>query len=72
MIGPPDLSKRHNSPHDRGESDAYYQRPYDPHRYLRMFNDSDAGAQRVALTHPAEIRAYSAAFDDETDRKDWG
>jgi hypothetical protein len=56
----------HGSPEDRGSADAYYWRPYRPHKWL-----DGLGRDEVILTDPAEIAAYDLGFFNETDRKDW-
>jgi hypothetical protein len=51
--------KYHGSPYDRGRADSYYRRGLSPHKWL------DAkGLQRVDLTDPAELSAYSAGYND--------
>ena len=76
-----DYPRYHGSPFDRGSADAYYGRDKDPHKYVTpqargdTFADFLAGPSpegRVTLTDPAEIEAYLAGYDGETDRKDWG
>ena len=62
--------QRHGGPFDRGSADAYYHRPYDPHYY----KGDTYGSDRVELKDmtAAEITAYTAGYNQTTDRKDWG
>ena len=60
--------RSHGSPYDRGSADAYYWRKADPHKYP----NGTYNGERVVLTDPAEIAAYMAGYNNETDRKDWG
>lgn len=62
-----DTSKRHGGAYDRGSADRYYGRPFDPHKY-------EAGtysSERIALTDPEEIAAYTEGYEQEQDRKIW-
>jgi hypothetical protein len=60
--------REHGSPEDRGSADAYYGRLPQPHKYPNGTGNSP----RIELTDPVEIAAYLAAYEGETDRKDWG
>ena len=57
-------------PRDRGSADAYYQRPFDPHWYP---NGTGKGIKitQVDMTSE-EVAEYTEAYNNETDRKDWG
>lgn len=59
----------HGSPEDRGAADSYYGRRHDPHKYV---SKPDGSRERVTLTDPAEIEAYSKGYRENDDRKDWG
>lgn len=58
----------HGGPADRGSADAYYGRSKDPHKYPH----GTYNGERVTLTDPKEIQEYLDAYENETDRKDWG
>jgi len=58
----------HGGPADRGSADAYYWRPRDPHKYPHGTYNGD----KVTDLTPEELEAYNHAYDNETDRKDWG
>lgn len=61
---------RHGGPADRGSADRYYGRPREPHYYLGGTAMSPlVGKDRMT---DQEIAEYNAAYDAETDRKDWG
>lgn len=54
----------HGSPADRGSADYYYWRAKRPHKMV--------GRDEVTDLTQEEIEQYNAAYDSETDRKDWG
>jgi len=62
--------QRHGGAYDRGSADAYYGRSFEPHFYTGATYMS----ARVELEHmtAAEITAYTAGYNQTTDRKDWG
>jgi hypothetical protein len=60
---------QHCSPQDRGSSDAYYQRPYDPH-YITD-NGKGIWIEEADMT-PEQIEEYKYGYENETERKDWG
>ena len=64
------LESKHGSPMDRGSSDRYYGRPYDPHWYP----DGAYIGKRIELADMTveQIVDYSYGYNNETDRKDWG
>lgn len=62
-----DISKRHGGPYDRGSADRYYGRAFDPHKY----GAGTYASERIALTDPAEIEAYTRGYDEEESRKIW-
>lgn len=64
------FSTRHGSPYDRGSADRYYGRPFLPHYYKGDSYHSDI--VRVDDMTAEEIEAYTAGFDEQNDRKDWG
>lgn len=55
---------KHGSPEDRGSSDRYYGRPYNPHWHWY----SDHGCQVVESEHMTveEIGAYNKGWHEET------
>lgn len=59
------MDRSHGSPSDRGSADAYYGRPYSPHKFGENFT-------AVNLTSAREIADYRMAYFGEYDRKDWG
>ena len=58
----------HGSPEDRGAADRYYGRSRNPHYYPNGTHT----VPLVTLLNKAEVAAYNRAYDEETDRKDWG
>jgi len=60
----------HGSPADRGSADRYYGRSKDPHKYPNGTNNYPR-INAIDLTKK-EIAEYNEAYDNETDRKDWG
>ena len=60
---------RHGGPYDRGSADAYYRRPYNPHYYVGSTSFSER-IEKENMT-VAEIAAYEAGYDEETDQKNW-
>lgn len=60
---------RHGGPYDRGSSDAYYGRGYNPHYYRGKTYASEC-VEQSAMTE-AEIAEYDAGYDEEYDRKNW-
>lgn len=61
--------QRHGGPYDRGSVDAYYHRAYEPHYY----RGNTYTSERVELKDmtAAEITAYTAGYNQTTERKDW-
>ena len=65
--------QRHGGPFDRGGSDYYYGRKFEPHYYTGATYSSDKvemkemSAEEIA----AYTRGYNAAEEDGT-QKDWG
>ena len=64
------LGRYHGSASDRGGADRYYGRGRDPHYYPNG-TGNDPKVEAKDMTEE-EIAAYNKAFDEETDRKDWG
>jgi hypothetical protein len=60
----------HGSAEDRGSSDRYYGRRYDPHYYVWGSYTSER-IQENKLTDE-DRRLYKKGWEEETDRKDWG
>ena len=56
-----------DTPEDRGSADAYYHRPWNPHKFT-------AYGKRVTIESltPQEIVDYTRGYNNEEDRKDWG
>jgi|TARA_B110000503_G_C6855297_1_gene292557 hypothetical protein len=65
-----EYNTRHGGPYDRGSSDAYYGRRFDPHYYA----GDTYSSPRIALTDMAvdEIVAYTVGYRDCNERKAWG
>lgn len=64
--------QRHGGPYDRGSSDAYYRRRYNPHFY-KMDPHSSERVDEAAMT-VEEREAYDAGYYDQKDSgdfKDW-
>tara|TARA_B110001454_G_scaffold204983_1_gene214210 strand:+ start:1738 stop:2007 length:270 start_codon:yes stop_codon:yes gene_type:complete len=64
---------RHGGPYDRGKSDSYYQRGFNPHYFTSGTHNSPMVDKDSML--PDEIIAYSAGYDDNEkagEFKDWG
>ena len=61
--------KRHGGPYDRGSADRYYGRSYNPHYFKGATHQSEL----VTLEDMSadDITAYTAGFNNETDRKVW-
>jgi len=60
---------KNGSPADRGSADAYYWRQPDPH----CWPAGTYKGERVALIPGTpEYREYMAAYEAETDRKNYG
>lgn len=62
--------QRHGGAYDRGSADAYYGRLFDPHYY----RGATYASERVGLADMTaeEITAYTAGYNQTTERKDWG
>ena len=58
----------HGSPFDRGSSDAFYDRPKNPHKYP----NGSYSSPKIQLVNPIEIAEYNAGYDNQDNRKDWG
>ena len=54
-----------DTPEDRGSADAYYHRPWNPHKF--------ADGKRVTIESltPQEIVDYTRGYNNEESRKDW-
>ena len=64
--------KRHGGPHDRGNADYYYNRPYNPH-YFRGSTYSSPRVGESDMTEE-EIQEYANGWDRAEligDRKDY-
>jgi hypothetical protein len=61
----------HNGPADLGSRDAFYGRPAQPRRVVRVTPGTDLGAISWPAWSPAERAAYLEAYDSEPDRKLW-
>jgi hypothetical protein len=60
---------KHGSPYDRGSADYYYGRGRDPHYYPN--GTGNAPRVKVEDMTQAELDAYHAGYEEETDRKQW-
>ena len=60
---------QHGSPYDRGSADYYYGRGSTPHCYPN--GTGNAPRVKVEDMTRAELDAYHAGYDQETDRKQW-
>ena len=60
---------RHGGPYDRGSADAYYGRAYLPHYYKGATYFSDKVYADDMSSE--EIQAYTAGYENQTDRKAW-
>ena len=60
---------KHGSPYDRGSADRYYGRGSEPHHYPN--GTGNAPRVKVEDMAKAEVEAYHAGYDQETDRKQW-
>ena len=65
-----EIERIHGSPADRGSCDRYYGRRRNPHKFPNGTNVWPR-VNTIDLTKK-EIAAYNKAYDEETDRKDWG
>ena len=61
--------RRHGGPYDRGSADRYYGRQFDPHYYVGSTGMSKKIFQEEMT--PEQIAAYTAGWDEETERKEW-
>lgn len=68
-----ELDMRHGSPYDRGAADSYYQRPFEPHYFVKdTYNSPRISAANMSA---AEVALYARGFTDNEERgqfKDWG
>lgn len=55
------FSERHGGPFDRGDADAFYGRPYNPHYYVGATYDSTRLDE--CDMSPIEIEAYKAGYE---------
>ena len=66
---------KHGSPYDRGSADRYYSRGSDPHYYPNGTGNAPRVGMRprpsVGVMSKADLEAYHAGYDQETDRKQW-
>lgn len=61
---------RHGSPRDRGQADAYYNRPAVPHYYE---GDTYATTRySAAEMSEYQIEQYMIGYSETFERKDWG
>ena len=60
---------KHGGPMDRGSSDRYYGRSYDPH----YWPEGTYIGKRVELADMSadQITEYTYGYNNETDRKEW-
>lgn len=62
-------NKKHGSPYDRGSADYYYGRSFNPH-YWPEGSYKGVMVEQSGMT-PEQIAAYTAGYDEETDRKSY-
>ena len=60
---------KHGSPYDRGSADYYYGRGSNPHCYPN--GTGNAPRVKVEDMTQAELDAYHAGYENETDQKQW-
>ena len=60
----------HGGPWDRGSSDAYYGRSFDPHWWPK--GTYEGSRVEMAQMTASEIVAYTAGYRDTHERKAWG
>jgi len=60
---------KHGGPMDRGSSDRYYGRPFDPH-YWPEGTYIGKRVEKVDMTVD-QITEYTYGYNNETDRKEW-
>lgn len=60
---------RHGGPYDRGSADRYYGRSWNPHYYKGDTYNSDLVSYESMTAE--ELTAYTAGYENETDRKDF-
>ena len=68
----PKFNMRHGGPYDRGHSDFWYNRGYDPH-YYKGGTYASPRVEKDDMT-PEELAAYRAGYkeaEDMGDQKDW-
>jgi hypothetical protein len=64
-----EIFTRHGGAYDRGSADAYYGRSFEPH----YFTGDTYGSTKIEEVDMSEeeIAAYTAGYEEETDRKEW-
>ena len=69
----PNYDTRHGGPYDRGSSDSYYGRRFNPHYYKGATKQSPLVELKDMTVE--QITAYTVGYRDNEmfgDRKDWG
>ena len=69
----PKFDTRHGGPFDRGGTDFWYNRGYDPH-YYEGGTYTSKRIEKEDMT-PEELAAYRAGYEEASqqgDQKDWG
>ena len=66
---PGKVNIQHGSPYDRGSADYYYGRGRNPHYYPN--GTGNAPRVKVEDMTQAELDAYHAGYEQETDQKQW-
>ena len=61
--------KRHGGAYDRGTTDSYYRRSFEPHYYVGATYSSDMVSGDWMSAH--EKAAYTAGYSENDDYKDW-
>lgn len=66
------VNRVHGGPYDRGDADAYYGRPFNPHKMVDN-GRGNGGKVPEKLTDPEEIAQYKAGYQSgDSGTKDWG
>jgi hypothetical protein len=64
-----EIFTRHGGAYDRGSADAYYGRSFRPHYFTgATYNSTEI--EEVDMSEE-EIAAYTAGYNETSERKDW-
>ena len=64
------MNKRYGSPYDRGSTDRYYGREYQPHM-IDFFKGHGVRIKEDELSQE-QLDEYKLGWNQTDDRKDWG